>query len=214
MKRGKFIVLEGVDGAGTTTHAQLLCQKLNKTGEQAIMTHEPTAGPIGTMIRQILSGRLRATNGVEPIHFDWKTMALLFAADRIDHVQCEIQPTLARGVHVISDRYVYSSLAYQACTAAIDEDSAAAWISEINRHALAPDICLLFDVSAENAAARRAKRDESEELYEKDELQRRLVDAYKKLPTQLQEHRFKSINANGPLESTFEQVWTHASSLL
>ncbi|AFG37607.1 dTMP kinase [Spirochaeta africana] len=103
----RFIVLEGIDGAGTTTQAHLLARALAQAGEQVYATCEPTDGSIGRLIRTLLSG----TEQVTP-----HTMAHLFAADRCEHVYAPehgIVARLARGDWVISDRYVFSSLAYQ-----------------------------------------------------------------------------------------------------
>ena len=95
---GAFVVLEGIDGAGTTTHARLLSERLlaRHADRRVHVTAEPTSGPIGVQIRQILNGRLvasTATGVQEP--FDRLALALLFAADRLDHVACEIQPLVA-----------------------------------------------------------------------------------------------------------------------
>ncbi len=103
-KKGAFICIEGLDGCGKTTQAKLLVEKLQKS-HNAVYTAEPSRGKIGTFIRnRILYGEKRPPTDVE---------ALLFAADRIEHVENEIKPALAQGQLVISDRYVYSSLAYQ-----------------------------------------------------------------------------------------------------
>lgn len=101
---GLFIVLEGVDGAGTTTHTKLLAASLGARGLPVHTTREPSDGPIGVMIRQILTGRLVVPGMNGPRPPTWKTMALLFAADRADHVEAEIEPNLRDGVTVISDR--------------------------------------------------------------------------------------------------------------
>ncbi len=101
---GRFIVLEGLDGAGTTTQAALLAEWLGARGE-VVQTREPTAGPIGRLIRS----SLRA----EPDSPAETSLPWLFAADRAEHLTRVIEPALARGAWVISDRYYHSSLAYQ-----------------------------------------------------------------------------------------------------
>jgi dTMP kinase len=104
-RRGRFLVLEGLDGAGTTTQASRLCAWLSARGRTVHLTSEPSRGPLGTGIRQVLSGRLRGAGGGE---FDPGALALLFAADRLDHWESEIRPRLAEGQDVVSDRYVLS----------------------------------------------------------------------------------------------------------
>ncbi len=178
MIEGLFIVLEGVDGAGTTTHTRILAKSLEKRGLPVHTTREPSDGPIGVMLRQILTGRVvvPGVNGPRPP--SWSTMALLFAADRVDHVEAEIVPNLMDGVTVLSDRYDYSSVAYQSLSAGGDA-GALAWVREINRHARRPDLVIVLDVPHEVSAARRKSRGGRRELYEVPELQERLSSFYK-----------------------------------
>ncbi len=124
MIEGHFIVLEGIDGAGTTTQAEALKRRFDDLGLPAHVTAEPSAGPVGAIIRQVLSGRLvaRFHQAVRPLN--WKIMSLLFAADRLDHVDSEILPNLSEGVNVLCDRYVYSSLVYQSASARTRRPSA------------------------------------------------------------------------------------------
>ena len=109
--RGKFLVLEGIDGSGTTTQLDRAVAYVSSLGHPAVATREPSAGPIGRLLREALLGRLGMRDGAG---MDGRSMALLFAADRIDHLQREVEPHLASGTTVISDRYLLSSLAYQA----------------------------------------------------------------------------------------------------
>ena len=115
--RGRFVVIEGIDGAGSTTHAKQLARTLEGRGREVVLTCEPTTGPIGAMIRQVLQKRLFVADATGPRAFAWSTMALLFAADRLDHLDSTIVPGLRDGKVVISDRYDISSLAYQSVTA-------------------------------------------------------------------------------------------------
>lgn len=132
IKKGCFVCIEGLDGSGKSTQARLLAERLQKT-RRVLLTVEPSRGRIGTFIRQsYLYGENRLSSVVE---------ALLFAADRVDHVQNEIVPALETGDVVISDRYVYSSLAYQGAAGLSLE-----WIEKVNSHALRPDIALFLDV--------------------------------------------------------------------
>src|SRR5450755_2888527 len=110
MAKGRLVVLEGIDGAGTTTQAARLAARIKQAGTKARTTKEPSDGPVGTLIRHVLTGRIVGAKGLAP---GWATMALLFAADRMDHVETEIEPFLAEGGVIVSDRYDASSLAYQ-----------------------------------------------------------------------------------------------------
>ena len=160
---GLFIAIEGIDGAGTTTQAAKLFEALQAKGLPVHLTREPSDGPIGVLIRQILSGRVvvPGVHGVRPP--DWTTMALLFAADRVDHVDAEIVPNLMDGVTVITDRFDYSSVAYQSMTSD-DGDSAIDWVRTINARARRPDLTIVLDVPSEIAAQRRQKRAKAPEV--------------------------------------------------
>jgi dTMP kinase len=174
--RGRFVVLEGTDGSGTTTQCQLLVTTLVGIGIPAMATREPTRGPVGELLRAVLEKRLIRASGRQA-SLDWSTFALLFAADRSDHVQEEIAPALASGVWVICDRYDLSSLIYQSLTAP-DPDAALPWVRDLNLQALRPDLVLVLDVDAEVAEQRRRARGGTEELFEQRELQEKLAEAY------------------------------------
>src|SRR5580700_5596904 len=92
--KGRLVVLEGIDGAGTTTHVARLAERLRSLRVPVRATREPSDGPVGTLVRQVLTGRMVVPGGRAP---GWATMALLFAADRMDHVESEIEPFLAEG---------------------------------------------------------------------------------------------------------------------
>jgi dTMP kinase len=167
--RAPFIVLEGLDGAGTTTQAHRLVAALEAAGHKAHFTREPSDGPIGTSIRQALGGRLTRPGGrrLTP-----ETLALLFAADRMDHLASELDDLRDRGVTVVCDRYVLSSVAYQG------QELDPAFVRAINARAAAPDLTLFVRVSPETALARRSGRHLAEDLYERLETQRRVAAAY------------------------------------
>jgi dTMP kinase len=167
--RGRFIVVEGIDGAGTTTQAQRLCDHLTASGRRAHLTREPSDGPVGLLIRDLLRGAHKP--------FDAAAMALAFAADRLDHLAREIVPRLDDGVHVVSDRYVLSSYVYQ--TRFVDPD----FVWRINAAARPADLTVLIDVPVEIAATRRASRGGPEEIYDALELQRSIAEAYRALFT-------------------------------
>jgi dTMP kinase len=126
-------------------------------------------------------------------------MALLFAADRLDHVEAEIEPLLQQGICVISDRYYHSSVAYQALTSSSDLDSAIAWIRTLNARARRPDLTIVVDVTAEQAGARRRARG-STELYETDILQAQLVDFYGRLEQYFEGEAIVHVDGSGSVE--------------
>jgi dTMP kinase len=157
--RGKFIVLEGIDGSGTTTQLDRAVSHVQRLGQIAVATREPSAGPIGRLLRDALLGRLTMPDGAA---MAGRTMALLFAADRIDHLQREIDPQLAAGATVISDRYLLSSLAYQA------EEADREWVAGLARGILRPDLTILLDLPVEVAARRRKAAGRPVERYDAD----------------------------------------------
>jgi dTMP kinase len=178
MGRGQLIVLEGVDGAGTSTQTALLGQALRDRDYPVHLTREPSDGPIGVLIRQVLTRRLVVPGRAGPRPPRMETMALLFAADRVDHLESEMLPNLGDNITVISDRYVHSSIAYQTLTAGKDDEEAMDWVMSINSRARKPDLVIVLDVSPEVAARRRMLRGGAEEIYEDDGLQSRLRDFY------------------------------------
>lgn len=153
MTKGLFIVFEGIDGSGTSTQAILLKNKLLASQYAAILTSEPSEGPIGNMIRQCMKGRLRFTTN--PLSFD-KQMAYLFAADRYDHLHNDIDGVLkltAQGTHVISTRYFFSSYAYHSN----DQDSFA-FVKKLNENFPNPDLVVYLKNSVECSIERMATR--------------------------------------------------------
>ena len=143
-QRGFFICLEGLDGCGKTTQAKLLAKRLRKD-YHTIYTAEPSKGPIGKFVKKHC---LHAANRGSIV-----TEALLFAADRVDHLESEVLPALEKGKTVISDRYIFSSLAYQGA-AGLDLK----WIEEVNKHAVRPDLALFIDVDPKTVIGRLKKK--------------------------------------------------------
>jgi dTMP kinase len=162
--KGFFICVEGLDGCGKTTQTKLLVRRLRKKGYDVAYTAEPSRGKIGNFIKKYcLHGEKRASAIVE---------ALLFAADRFEHVRSEIIPALNGGRIVVSDRYVYSSLAYQGA-AGLDPE----WIWKINERATRPDLAIFVDVEPE-VVMQRLKRKKS--VMEDLETQRKVREVYTK----------------------------------
>ena len=170
--RPRFIVLEGIDGSGTTTQLERLSRYLVTAGRRVHSTREPSQGPIGQLLRELLLGQHRAVGGA-PV--DERTMALLFAADRRDHLTREIRPALASGHDVVSDRYVLSSLAYQSV------ESDRAWVATLAEGILQPDLTILLDVSIATALERRTLAGRPIERYDEDGIQSRVAENYRRL---------------------------------
>jgi dTMP kinase len=164
--------LEGIDGSGTTTQTERLVEYLRQQGRTAVSTREPSAGPIGRLLREVLLGQHRMPGGAS---VDGRTMALLFAADRLDHLQREVEPLLTDGADVVSDRYLMSSLAYQA------EEADREWVALLARGVRPPDLTILLDLPVEVAARRRLMAGRPEERYDADSYLGLVADNYRRL---------------------------------
>lgn len=199
-----FIAFEGIDGAGTTTQSRMLVDWLNENGQKAHLTCEPSGGPLGTLLRSILK---QQTTLPSP-----EAIALLFAADRLDHTRHTIDPQRKAGVHVISDRSVYSSLAYQSIESPLE------WVSEINRFAPEPDITYYLRVDPDEARARRIARGEEAELFDEDVFQNQVSDRYDQLLLQKRNvNRTPNthiLDASLSILTIHKQICDHVESLL
>ncbi len=205
VREPRFIVLEGIDGCGSTTAAKRLVEALAARAEDARLTCEPSDGPVGKLIRQALRRELPPTDAGAPREPSWEMMSLLFAADRIDHVESVIKPALAAGATIVSDRYDLSSLAYQSATSP-DAARSVPWIRELNARALRPGLTIVIDVPAEVAAERRSHRGGAEELYEATDVQRRLADIYARAEDLVPGDRVVHVDGRGSVEETAELV--------
>jgi dTMP kinase len=169
MKNNIFIALEGIDGSGKSTQVKLLTDKLKKAGHKVYYTFEPTDSPIGSVIRNIFKSRIEADNRV---------IAGLFVADRLDHLLNKtdgILKKLAEGYTVITDRYYFSSYAYQGAHMSLD------WVIEANSLSadlLRPDINIYIDISPEISMKRISNGRSSMEIYENIENLRKVKDTY------------------------------------
>ncbi len=182
---GLFIVIEGLDGAGTTTQSQRLAERLSAVGQRVHRTCEPSTGEIGKLARRYLSGELASSPDL---------MALIFAADRIDHVQQEILPQLRSGVHVISDRYVHSSLVYQGED--LDAGFSTTWVEELNARAHVPDVTFFIHIPLAVSLERIGER-ESKDIYES-ESQLKIMEArYDHVMRSLKKRGDCIVNING-----------------
>lgn len=143
---GKFITLEGVDGAGKSTHLEYIADKIRARGVELVVTREPGGTPLGEKLRAMLLN--------DPMQPDTELM-LMYAA-RAEHVAALIKPALARGAWVLSDRFADASYAYQCGGRGIDAGRLQA-LEDWTLAGFKPDLTLLFDVSAEVAESRRAQ---------------------------------------------------------
>jgi len=194
-------VLEGIDCSGTTTQAELLAERLVREGHPAHHTAEPSAGRIGCIVREYLSGEV----DVPDVERHYHSLALLFAADRLDHLAREIEPRLSRGEHVVSDRYVLSSYVYQSLHC---EPS---WVREINAEAPRPDLTFLLDVPVEIAMERLARRSlfRDDEIYETAEQQERIRQLYARTARDLySNHDIVVIDGALPVEKVHEKIFS------
>lgn len=151
MSRGKFISFEGGEGAGKSTQARLLAEKLRDEGTEVLLTREPGGTPGAEAIRKLL---------LDPPGEGWgaRAEALLFAAARADHVEKAIRPALDRGAWVICDRFVDSSRAYQGGAGHVGDEAVLA-LHAVGSGGLLPDLTLLLEVPAELAVKRTEGRD-------------------------------------------------------
>jgi dTMP kinase len=193
-KKGIFIVIEGLDGSGKTTQATLLAKRLSQI-YPVVLTAEPSCGKIGTFIRDSCL--------YEDKRLPTEAEALLFAADRIEHMQNELKPSLDDGKLVICDRYVYSSLAYQG-SAGLSLD----WIKTINARALQPDFCIFIDAAPERVLERlKRKRSVMETL----ETQQKVREVYLKF---VEKGDLIKVNGDKPKDVVAEELFAKVSNLL
>lgn len=202
----RLIVLEGLDGAGTTSQAKRLCQALSDRGIANHLTRQPSDGPIGKVLRQMLTGHHLMADGKAP---NQGVFGLLFAADRMDHLQREVEPALAEGRVVVSDRWYHSSFAYQGT------DADATWISTLNERARVPHLTLFLQVAPEVAAHRRMLAGRVQELFEDLPMQQRVAAGYQRVnaalaPTQ----RIDIIDGEQSIETVWQTIWQRTAELL
>lgn len=166
--KGKFIVFEGTDGSGKSTQMRMLGDYLSERGVPCYLTHEPTDSVYGKLLRDCMSGRTDA---------DERVIALLFAADRVDHIQSPLngmKKKLEEGTFVLCDRFFFSSFAYNGGLVPLD------WVIELNRPAmelLPPDLVLYLDLDPEEGMRRISHRGERER-YETLERQKLIREKY------------------------------------
>ncbi|MBU0935355.1 MAG: dTMP kinase [Spirochaetes bacterium] len=196
-----FVVFEGIDGSGTSTQLQRLAQRLLQAQIQHRIDAEPTKGPIGRLIRIALSGELT----LHP-----HTVAHLFAADRNEHVQGKagIIETCSQGKLVISDRYIFSSLAYQGLTCGPELPGL------LNAAFPLPELLFFFSLPAETGMERMKNRS-SLEIYEKLDFQQQVAAAYEQVLSEFSASKMRliQIDASRDMDSISEQIWQETSKI-
>jgi len=192
---GRFIVIEGLDGAGTTTQAALLGARLNAAGLPFAVHKEPTDGPLGRIMRQFTDGEIV----LRP-----ETLALGFAGDRLEHSR-QIEELVAAGTIVVSDRYVPSSLAYQTAQGVDFE-----WVRALNSYALEPDVTVFVDTSVAECVARLGARGEFREgPFHRDEYLREARELYlRALASDVPLGRVVTVDGDRPQQDVAAAIWT------
>jgi len=214
-RSGRFIVLEGLDGAGTTTQSRLLADRLRGARRRVHLTAEPSGGPVGALIRQVLTGRIGGELPSSPRGAgggDWRrqasfspwALALLFAADRHDHFDVEIAPKLAEGVDVVCDRFTLSSLAYQGVHLGDTP-----WVEAVNREAADSDLVVFLRCRPEVALRRRFAVSLDREIFEVDAFQRRVATSYERAIRRLRRagERVVEVDGEAPVAEVAAAVW-------
>lgn len=205
MSDGLFISFEGVDGAGKTTQVNLLADHLRTLGREVVVTREPGGTALGTQIRAML---LTANLGEE---ISPRTEALLFAADRAQHVSEVVRPALERGAIVITDRYLDSSLAYQSGGRELTADDIRT-LSMWATNNLLPARTYLLDI---DPRASHTRLEHAEDRMESagDDFQQRTRTAFLELAA-AQPQRFRVIDAQQPVEKIAGLICDDVANLL
>jgi dTMP kinase len=206
MNRGKFIVFEGIDGAGKSTQVELLRKRLTDMGRRVELTAEPTSLESGKAIRRALSGEIKKSEC---------EMASMFVLDRIAHNVCEggIKATVESGTDLISDRYYYSTLAYQGQTTDYE------WVKAMNTRCpeiARPDLCIYLDLLPEQSLARIQKRGEAVEIYENAEKLTSVRRAFLSVIDDLRAsgEKIVVIDAYRPVEQIADEIFAAVNKIL
>ncbi len=201
MNKGRFIVFEGLDGSGKTTALEGLKARL-EAEHPVYMTREPSDGEVGRLIRRALT---------KEIVLQPKTFALLFAADRYEHLQNEVLPAVERGAYVICDRYYFSNLAYQGDVAPMEMILS---FNEPSRTLIRPDIVFYIDTPAEECMRRIRAGRAAEELFEKTDKLRATQALYEKAFAALKEQEnIVRIDGMLPPEQIVENLYANLQKM-
>ena len=198
-QKGNFIAFEGIDGSGKSTQIGLLAERLKKEGVCCYTTMEPTNAPVGSLVRQVMTGRIRMDN---------KAIAALFAADRLDHLLNEVDGIASKieeGTTVLTDRYYFSSYAYDSVDVPME------WVIRANEQSaliLRPTVNLFIDVDPDTALERIARNRFHQELFEKKSRLVEVRENYKKAFDLLAgEEKYTVIDGNQSREAIADNIW-------
>ena len=188
--QGKFIVFEGIDKSGKHTQSRMLFEYLRKKGNRVIYTDEPTSdNPAGLLIKDWLAGKFELKSG--------EAITLLYTADRFEHLKRTILPALEKGMTVISDRYFYSTIAYESAIFGVPQE----WIRKLHEKVRKPDVVIFIDIEPEISLQRRRTR--PDDRLEKAELLNKVRDAYRAMA---KSEGFFVLNGNRAKEEVFADV--------
>lgn len=191
----QFVAIEGLDGAGTTTQVDRLVARLRAQGRAVVRTNEPSDLPVGRLVRTVLRGEEGAPGRA--------ALPWMFAADRADHLDRRVRPALAAGQVVVTDRYVPSSLAYQALEVPMD------LVWTLNEAFPAPDLTVFVHVPVDVAMDRIGRRDQAREVYEKRDLLDRVVANYEVALDRLARRgdRIARVDGTAPVDAVEADIW-------
>ena len=192
-----FIAIEGLDGSGQSTQTRLLKKWFISIGKSCIATKEPTNGLIGGLIRAQLMGEWRSNP---------EALQLLFAADRAVHLEKEILPALDKGTNVITDRYLFSSIAY----GMVDLDKE--WLKQINSRFRLPDITIYLNVSPEECLNRLKGSRTRLELFEREDYLKKVHKNYMVVSKDYK--NFFVIDGEKPIKEVHENIITLIKKLM
>jgi len=197
-KRGIFIVIEGLDGSGSTTQVELLTDFLKLNGIGAVQTKEPTDNVIGGLIRGALTG----VYSLPPV-----SIQLLFSADRSHNLKRLIEPKIEEGYWVVSDRYMWSTIAF----GSLDLDKN--WLLDTQKYFVKPDLTIFLKVNPKKCVERITKNRYDIELFEEEQKLKKVWACYawlaKKFPKQI-----KIIDGEGNKDEVFERIVHYVRPLL
>ena len=201
--RGKFITLEGIEGSGKSSNLEIIKPILDQYKIDYVVTREPGGGPLGSHLRKLL---LDKDQNISP-----SVEMLLMMADRRDHVDNLINPNLDKGIWVISDRYLDSTIAYQGGGRQLDIDLITSLSASLKLPT--PDLTLLFDLPVDVALERAKERSELDRFErEPKDFHSRIRESYLELASA--NHRIKTIDSSKDFESVSLQVENYLTEFL
>lgn len=190
-----FLVLDGPDASGTSTHAALLAQRLRKEGYEVVLTSEPTDGPVGKQIREFL----KTQASLPADRPDPMELQLLFTQDRSWHVEHVIAPALKAGKTVICDRYWHSTIVY-AQAQGLD----ATELKKLNNKFIQPDV-VIFTLPPLSVSLERMGQRSEREFFEREDLQRTIHEGYARMAKE--NPSIRVIDTSASKEEVAEEIW-------